>query len=111
MKLDLVDAGTHALDILTGQVYLLKVGFISIINRSQRDINSDKSMTDMLERESEFFKDHMQYGNVVHKNGIKHLAPTLNLVRASLFSLQSHAGAERCIFYLGAHESYTVQTT
>jgi dynamin 1-like protein len=38
-KLDLVDAGTHALDILTGRVYPLKLGFIIVVNRSQRDVD------------------------------------------------------------------------
>jgi Dynamin central region len=68
-------------------------------------------MTDMLESESEFFKDHMQYRNITHKNETKYLAKMLNLVRASPFSLQSYAGMERCIFYLGVHELYTWPTT
>jgi dynamin 1-like protein len=106
-KLDLVDAGTHALEMLTGQACPLKLGFISVVNRSRRDIDSDKSMMDALENQSEFFKDHMQYRNIAHKNGLKHLAKMLNLVRASPLSLQSRAGAERCIFDLGSHESYT----
>jgi dynamin 1-like protein len=86
-KLDLMDAGTHALDILTGRVYPLKLGFIGVVNRSQRDIDADKCMADALESEAEFFKNHMQYRNIAHKNGTKHLAKTLNLVRAPPFSL------------------------
>ncbi|CAG7847975.1 Dynamin-related protein DNM1 [Serendipita indica DSM 11827] len=38
-KLDLMDAGTNAADILTGRVYPLKLGFIGVVNRSQQDIN------------------------------------------------------------------------
>ena len=53
-KLDLMDAGTNALDILTGRVYPLKLGFIGIVNRSQQDINSEKSMSDAMESETEF---------------------------------------------------------
>ena len=41
-KLDLMDAGTEALDIPTGRVYPLKLGVIGIFNRSQQDINSKK---------------------------------------------------------------------
>lgn len=41
-KLDLMDAGTNALDILTGRVYPLKLGFIGVVGRSQQDINSNK---------------------------------------------------------------------
>jgi dynamin 1-like protein len=84
-KLDLMDAGTHALDVLTGRVYPLKLGFIGVVNRSQRDIDADKSMTDALESEAEFFKSHPQYRNIALKNGTKHLAKTLNQVRALSF--------------------------
>ncbi|KAG5652735.1 hypothetical protein H0H81_003934 [Sphagnurus paluster] len=79
-KLDLMDAGTNALDILTGRVYPLKLGFIGVVNRSQQDINSEKSMKDALDSETEFFKNHPAYRNISHKNGTKYLAKTLNQV-------------------------------
>ncbi|KAF8470291.1 dynamin protein dnm1 [Russula ochroleuca] len=79
-KLDLMDAGTHAHDVLTGRVYPLKLGFIGVVNRSQRDIDVDKSMSDALESETEFFRSHPQYRNIAVKNGTKHLAKTLNQV-------------------------------
>ncbi|CAA7265220.1 unnamed protein product [Cyclocybe aegerita] len=79
-KLDLMDAGTNALDILTGRVYPLKLGFIGIVNRSQQDINSEKSMSDALDSETEFFRNHHAYRNIAHKNGTKYLAKTLNQV-------------------------------
>lgn len=79
-KLDLMDAGTNALDILTGRVYPLKLGFIGVVNRSQQDINSEKSMSDALESETEFFRNHAAYRNIAHKNGTKYLARTLNQV-------------------------------
>ncbi|KAG6885760.1 hypothetical protein C0993_010272 [Termitomyces sp. T159_Od127] len=79
-KLDLMDAGTNALDILTGRVYPLKLGFIGVVNRSQQDINSEKSMADALESENEFFRGHPAYRNISHKNGTKYLAKTLNQV-------------------------------
>lgn len=75
-----MDAGTNALDILTGRVYPLKLGFIGIVNRSQQDINSEKSMADALETETEFFRNHPAYRNIAHKNGTKYLAKTLNQV-------------------------------
>jgi len=77
-----MDAGTNALDILTGRVYPLKLGFIGIVNRSQQDINSEKSMADALESETDFFRDHPAYRNIAHKNGTKYLAKTLNQVCA-----------------------------
>ncbi|KIK14779.1 hypothetical protein PISMIDRAFT_116442 [Pisolithus microcarpus 441] len=82
-KLDLMDAGTNALDILTGRVYPLKLGFIGVVNRSQQDIITDKSMKDALEAEAEFFGNHLAYRNIAHKNGTKYLARTLNQVLMS----------------------------
>ncbi|KAF5379430.1 hypothetical protein D9615_006518 [Tricholomella constricta] len=79
-KLDLMDAGTNALDILTGRVYPLKLGFIGVVNRSQQDINSEKSMKDALDSETDFFRNHSAYRNIAHKNGTKYLAKSLNQV-------------------------------
>ncbi|KAI0765615.1 Dynamin central region-domain-containing protein [Trametes elegans] len=79
-KLDLMDAGTNALDILTGRTYPLKLGFIGVVNRSQADINAEKSLQDALEAEAEFFRSHPAYRNVAHKNGTRYLAKTLNQV-------------------------------
>jgi dynamin 1-like protein len=80
-KLDIMDAGTNALDILTGRVYPLKLGFIGVVNRSQQDINSEKSLQDARESEDEFFKGHPAYRNIAHKNGTRYLAKSLNQVR------------------------------
>lgn len=93
-KLDLMDAGTNALDILTGRVYPLKLGFIGVVNRSQADINAEKCMQDALESETEFFKNHPVYRNIAHKNGTKYLARTLNSVRSVHFSGCDHAYAQ-----------------
>lgn len=79
-KLDLMDQGTHALDILTGRVYPLKLGFIGVVNRSQQDINGSKSMLAARRSEEEFFKTHPAYRNIAHRCGTKFLAKTLNQV-------------------------------
>ena len=41
-KIDLMDEGTHALDIIRGQVYPLKLGYVPVICRSQKDIMEGK---------------------------------------------------------------------
>lgn len=87
-KLDLMDAGTNALDVLTGRTYPLKLGFIGVVNRSQQDINSEKNMKDALNTETEFFANHPAYRNIAHKNGTKYLAKSLNQVRRSGFPLR-----------------------
>lgn len=79
-KLDLMDAGTNALDVLTGRVYPLKLGFIGVVNRSQQDINLGKDMKNALENEAEFFNSHPAYRNISHKCGTRYLARTLNQV-------------------------------
>ncbi|EPQ27137.1 uncharacterized protein PFL1_05418 [Pseudozyma flocculosa PF-1] len=79
-KLDLMDQGTHALDILTGRVYPLKLGFIGVVNRSQQDINGNVSMLVARRAEEEFFRSHPAYRNIAHRCGTKYLAKTLNQV-------------------------------
>lgn len=79
-KLDLMDNGTHALDILTGRVYPLKLGFIGVVNRSQQDINGNVSMLAARKSEEEFFRSHVAYRNIAHRCGTKYLAKTLNQV-------------------------------
>lgn len=82
-KMDLMDAGTNALDVLNGRVYPLKLGFIGVVNRSQQDINADVPLKDAIEHEAEFFKNHPAYRNIAHRNGTRYLAKTLNQVAFS----------------------------
>ena len=77
-KLDLMDHGTNALDILSGRVYPLKLGFIGVVNRSQQDIQGNKSMSDALAAEREFFRMHPAYRNIAPRCGTQYLAKTLN---------------------------------
>lgn len=77
-KLDLMDHGTNALDILTGKVYPLKLGFIGVVNRSQQDIMTAKSLDESLAAEMEFFLSHPAYKSIANRCGTAHLAKTLN---------------------------------
>ncbi|OJD32921.1 dynamin central region [Diplodia corticola] len=77
-KLDLMDHGTNALDILSGRVYPLKLGFIGVVNRSQYDIQENKSLSDALQAERDFFKQHPAYRNMANRCGTEFLARTLN---------------------------------
>merc|ERR1712223_693795 len=38
-KLDLMDEGTHARDVLDNKIFRLKRGFVGVVNRSQKDID------------------------------------------------------------------------
>src|SRR6201996_1864980 len=77
-KLDLMDHGTNALDILSGRVYPLKLGFIATVNRSQQDIQGNKSLSEALESERDFFRHHPAYRNMANRCGTQYLAKTLN---------------------------------
>lgn len=79
-KLDLMDQGTNALDILKGNVYPLKLGFIGIVNRLQQDISENKSLTAALDAEQQFFASHPAYRTIASHCGTKHLAYTLNRI-------------------------------
>ena len=75
-----MDAGTNALDILTGRTYPLKLGFVGVVNRSQQDINDDLGLDEARKKEEEFFMNHPVYRNIAHRCGTKFLARTLNHV-------------------------------
>lgn len=75
-KLDLMDEGTDATDVLTGSVIPVKLGIIGVLNRSQKDINDKKIMEDQLEKESQFLAE--KYPALASKNGTPYLAKTLS---------------------------------
>ena len=66
------------MDILSGRVYPLKLGFIGIVNRSQADIQSGRSLSDALQAERDFFKHHPAYRNMANRCGTQFLAKSLN---------------------------------
>ncbi|XP_022048463.1 dynamin-1-like protein isoform X2 [Acanthochromis polyacanthus] len=75
-KLDLMDAGTDAMDVLMGRVIPVKLGIIGVVNRSQLDINQKKSVADSIRDEYAFLQ--KRYPSLANRNGTKYLARTLN---------------------------------
>ncbi|KAM4572712.1 dynamin-1-like protein isoform 3-T3 [Odontesthes bonariensis] len=75
-KLDLMDAGTDAMDVLMGRVIPVKLGIIGVVNRSQLDINQKKSVADSIRDEYAFLQ--KKYPSLANRNGTKFLARTLN---------------------------------
>uniref|UniRef100_A0A4W4HCI4 Dynamin-1-like protein n=1 Tax=Electrophorus electricus TaxID=8005 RepID=A0A4W4HCI4_ELEEL len=75
-KLDLMDAGTDAMDVLMGRVIPVKLGLIGVVNRSQLDINTKKSVADSIRDEHAFLQ--KKYPSLANRNGTKYLARTLN---------------------------------
>lgn len=100
-KLDLMDAGTDAIDILCGRVIPVKLGIIGsyeqererervvclkwflilnislgVVNRSQQDIIDRKSINDQLKDEAAYLQ--RKYPTLATRNGTPYLAKTLN---------------------------------
>ena len=82
-KLDLMDHGTDAYDVLCGRVIPVKLGIIGVINRSQLDIKNKKLIDDSLKDEATYLQKH--YPSIASRNGTQYLARTLNRVFITLF--------------------------
>ncbi|KAI8429664.1 hypothetical protein MSG28_000238 [Choristoneura fumiferana] len=54
-KLDLMDEGTDARDVLENKLLPLRRGYIGVVNRSQKDIDGRKDITAALAAERKFF--------------------------------------------------------
>lgn len=54
-KIDLMDHGTDALDLLQGKIYPLKLGYYGVKCRSQKQIDQNMSIRDAIKSEKEFF--------------------------------------------------------
>jgi dynamin GTPase len=77
-KLDLMDKGTNALDVLEGRSYRLQHPWVGIVNRSQADINKNVDMVVARRREREYFASSPDYGHLASKMGSEYLAKLLS---------------------------------
>lgn len=77
-KVDIMDEGTNCLDIISGQVYPLKLGFIPVVCRSQRDIMEGKPIGDCLDQEALYFKSSGHYSAISSRCGVPYLCKQLN---------------------------------
>ncbi|XP_077237196.1 phragmoplastin DRP1E-like [Tasmannia lanceolata] len=77
-KLDLMDKGTNALDVLEGRSYRLQHPWVGVVNRSQADINKNVDMIAARRREREYFGSSPDYGHLASKMGSEYLAKLLS---------------------------------
>ncbi|CAL9187048.1 unnamed protein product [Musa hybrid cultivar] len=77
-KIDLMDKGTDAVDILEGKSYRLQYPWIGIVNRSQADINKNVDMIAARRREKEYFANTPEYKHLAHRMGSEHLGKILS---------------------------------
>nr|GEY91867.1 dynamin-related protein 3A-like isoform X2 [Tanacetum cinerariifolium] len=57
-KLDIMDRGTNACNLLLGKTIPLRLGYVGVVNRSQEDIEQNRSIQDALAYEEAFFHSH-----------------------------------------------------
>ncbi|KAL6307991.1 Dynamin central region-domain-containing protein [Sparassis latifolia] len=79
-KVDLMDQGTDVVDILAGRVIPLRLGYVPVVNRGQRDIDSNKPISAALDFEREFFENHPAYKGKAQYCGTPFLARKLNVI-------------------------------
>lgn len=75
-KLDLMDRGTDAYDILSNKLIPLRLGYVGVINRGQKDIDTRKSMQLQWQDEDAFLRRH--YASIADVNGTRYLREKLN---------------------------------
>ncbi|XP_047228074.1 dynamin-1a isoform X5 [Girardinichthys multiradiatus] len=77
-KLDLMDEGTDAKDILENKLLPLRRGYIGVVNRSQKDIDGRKDINAAIAAEKKFFLSHPAYRHLAERMGTPYLQKVLN---------------------------------
>ncbi|XP_073717326.1 dynamin-1a isoform X4 [Misgurnus anguillicaudatus] len=77
-KLDLMDEGTDARDILENKLLPLRRGYIGVVNRSQKDIDGRKDINAAMAAERKFFLSHPSYRHLADRMGTPYLQKVLN---------------------------------
>ncbi|XP_041003550.1 dynamin-related protein 5A [Juglans microcarpa x Juglans regia] len=93
-KIDLMDKGTDAVDILEGRSYKLRFPWIGVVNRSQADINKSVDMIAARRREREYFATSPEYRHLTDRMGSEHLGKMLSkhletVIKSRIPGLQS----------------------
>eukprot|EP00768_Dysnectes_brevis_P008779 gnl/Dysnectes_brevis/821_a906_3671.p1 GENE.gnl/Dysnectes_brevis/821_a906_3671~~gnl/Dysnectes_brevis/821_a906_3671.p1 ORF type:complete len:717 (+),score=271.75 gnl/Dysnectes_brevis/821_a906_3671:39-2153(+) len=84
-KLDIMDQGTEkgAVSILNNEVHHLRLGWIGVVNRSQKDIEMNKPISKHLGDEEKFFKSSPFFRDIAHRQGVRVLTRRLNQILIS----------------------------
>ncbi|PSS11660.1 Dynamin-related protein like [Actinidia chinensis var. chinensis] len=93
-KIDLMDKGTDAVDILEGRAYKLQFPWIGVVNRSQADINKNTDMIAARRRERDYFANTPEYKHLAPRMGSEHLGKILSkhleqVIKSRIPGLQS----------------------
>ncbi|KAL0910356.1 hypothetical protein M5K25_021331 [Dendrobium thyrsiflorum] len=93
-KIDLMDKGTDAVEILEGKAYRLQYPWFGVVNRSQADINKNVDMIAARRREREYFASSPDYKHLAHRMGSEYLGKMLSkhletVIKSRIPGLQS----------------------
>ncbi|CAM8923978.1 unnamed protein product [Rhodiola kirilowii] len=109
-KLDIMDRGTDARNLLLGKVIPLRLGYVGVVNRSQEDILLNRSVKDALLAEEKFFRSRPAYSGLADRCGVAQLAKKLNQIlvqhiKAVLPAVKSRISSE-LVVVAKEHASY-----
>lgn len=79
-KLDLMDPGTDASEMLQNRVIPLRRGYVGVVNRGQRDVAGKTSIAAALKKEQLFFKEHAAYRSMLNRCSTPTLSRMLNQI-------------------------------
>ncbi|KNA18166.1 hypothetical protein SOVF_073460 [Spinacia oleracea] len=93
-KVDLMDKGTDAVDILEGKSYKLQFPWVGVVNRSQADINKNVDMIIARRKEREFWSSSPEYKHMANRMGSEFLAKMMSkhletVIKSRIPGLQS----------------------
>ncbi|XP_057367682.1 dynamin-like isoform X1 [Daphnia carinata] len=77
-KLDLMDEGTDAREVLENKLLPLRRGYVGVVNRSQKDIDGRKDIKVAVAAERKFFLGHPSYRHMAERMGTPYLQRVLN---------------------------------
>lgn len=77
-KLDLMDEGTDAREVLENKLLPLRRGYVGVVNRSQKDIDGRKDIKMAIAAEKKFFLGHPAYRHMAERMGTPYLQRVLN---------------------------------
>ena len=77
-KLDLMDQGTDAREIMENKLLPLRRGYVGVVNRSQKDIVGRKDIKAAMAAELRFFLSHPSYRHMADRMGTPYLQRILN---------------------------------
>eukprot|EP00658_Telonema_sp_P-2_P037756 TRINITY_DN2713_c0_g2_i2.p1 TRINITY_DN2713_c0_g2~~TRINITY_DN2713_c0_g2_i2.p1 ORF type:complete len:539 (+),score=171.82 TRINITY_DN2713_c0_g2_i2:30-1619(+) len=117
-KLDLMDQGTHAGEILQNRTIPLRLGYVGIVNRSQKDIDQGKTIEQHLKSETEFVSGHPVYsqlqnvgapqlGRFLNRELLRHIAAVLPDLKHRVVSQRDRHIAE--LDKMGDWKSHSVE--